>query len=388
MQNYLGYSQTELENLSAIMTAKEIEQQPLAWLKALEYLDAKRDEILAFIQPVMQTEVSRIIFTGAGTSAFVGHALAPFIEKLTGKRVESIATTDIVSNPYQYLSADIPTLLISFARSGNSPESVAAVELAEQCLSQCYHLLITCNQQGALYVNNYQKNNVLGLLMPPETNDGGFAMTSSFSSMMLSALSVFFLEQGSVLERFKFIAQGTQALIPQYISYVQSIIKDGIDRIIYLGSGGLQGLAQEAALKILELTAGKVVATYDSPLGFRHGPKSIVNENTLVVEFLSNQAYTRLYDLDLLKELRRDNKAKRVVALTAQTLDELTDENILYIDGFAQQEDYALLFPYIVFAQIYAVYSSLTHDITTDNPCPTGEVNRVVQGVIIHPYNL
>lgn len=385
MQNYLGYSTTELENLGAIMTAQEIEQQPAAWLKALSSLDEQRDTILAFIQPVLDAANGRIIFTGAGTSAFVGHSLAPFVTKQTGKRVDSVATTDIVSNPYQYFSEDVPTLLISFARSGNSPESVAAVELAEQCLNHCRHLLITCNEQGALYRNNQHKDNVLGLLMPAETNDGGFAMTSSFSSMTLSALAVFFLEQGSVLNKLGFIAENTRALIPQYVNYVQSIINDDIKRIIYLGSGGLQGLAQESALKILELTAGKVVATYDSPLGFRHGPKSIVNGDTLVVEFLSNHPYTRLYDLDLLNELRRDNKAKRVVALTAQAIE--TQSNVVQIAGFAEAEDYALLFPYIVFAQIFAVYSSLKNGITTDNPCPTGEVNRVVQGVIIHSFN-
>lgn len=387
MQHYLGYSQTQLTQLGALMTAQEIEQQPQAWLKVLGYLEEKREAILAFIRPILQQPNARIIFTGAGTSAFVGHALAPFIGKQLNRAVESIATTDIVSNPYQYLNADVPTLIVSFARSGNSPESVGAVALADQCLSQCYHLLITCNEQGALYADHYQKPQVLGLLMPPETHDRGFAMTSSFSSMMLAALSVFCLEQGSVLERFKFIAEQTQALIPHYVAYVQALNKEDIQRIIYLGSGGLQGLAQEAALKILELTAGKVVASYDSPLGFRHGPKSIVNEQTLIVAFLSNQPYTRLYDLDLLQELCRDNKAKRIVALSAKEEDAShLDKSILSISGFAQQEDYTLLFPYIVFAQIYAVYSSLKHQITTDNPCPTGEVNRVVQGVIIHPY--
>ncbi len=79
-------------------------------------------------------------------------------------------------------------------------------------------------------------------------------------------------------------------------------------RIVYLGSGGLQGAARESALKVLELTAGKLAAFYDSPTGFRHGPKSLVDNETLVVVFVSSHPYTRQYDLDLLAELRRDNR--------------------------------------------------------------------------------
>lgn len=386
MQNYLGFALEQLEMQSAVMTAKEINQQPSSWAKALKSLDAQKAQVLDFIKPVMDAEVSRIVFTGAGTSAFVGHSIAPAVRTITGKRTESIATTDIVSNPYQYFSEDIPTLLISFARSGNSPESVAAVDLANQCLSNVRHLLITCNKEGALYVNGSKQDNALPLLMPEETNDGSFAMTSSFSSMMLTALSVFFLQQGSVTERFGYIAENTEKLIPRYVDYVQSIINDGIERIIYLGSGGLQGLAQESALKILELTAGQVVATYDSPMGFRHGPKSIVNNKTMIVEYLSNNAYTRLYDVDLLKELRRDGIARRVTALTALSDDAITNPDVLQLQGFEKAQDFELLFPYIVFAQIYALYSSLAHNITPDNPCPSGEVNRVVQGVIIHKF--
>lgn len=387
MSNYLGFNAQQLEQYSAVMTAKEIEQQPQAWLKALANLDANKEQVLNFIQPILDDASARIIFTGAGTSAFVGHSIMPFVSKKIGKRVESIATTDIVSNPYQYFGENVPTLLISFARSGNSPESVAAVDLANQCLSHCRHLLITCNKEGALYKNNQGKANALSLLMPEETNDGGFAMTSSFSSMMLTALSTFFLKDGSVADQFAYIAKETEKLIPKYIEYVQKIAKDDIERIIYLGSGGLQGLAQESSLKILELTAGKVVATYDSPLGFRHGPKSIVNSKTMIVEYLSNNPYTRLYDIDLLNELRRDGIAHRVTALTAQQDSKVAGDDVITLSGFENAEDYALLFPYIVFAQIYAVYSSIRCNITTDNPCPTGEVNRVVQGVIIHPFH-
>ena len=49
-------------------------------------------------------------------------------------------------------------------------------------------------------------------------------------------------------------------------------------------------------------------------------------------------------------------------------------------------ENVLLGFEFINFAQTLAVLKSLELNITPDNPCPTGEVNRVVKGVTLYPY--
>ena len=71
-----------------------------------------------------------------------------------------------------------------------------------------------------------------------------------------------------------------------------------------LGSGPFVGLAHEAQLKILELAAGINATSWDSSMGYRHGPKSFVDEHTLVFDFVSNNPYTRQYDLDILDEIK------------------------------------------------------------------------------------
>lgn len=81
------------------------------------------------------------------------------------------------------------------------------------------------------------------------------------------------------------------------------------------------------------LTDGRVVSIGESPLGFRHGPKTIVNGSTLVVTLLSNDAYTRQYDLDLLRELRSDGVAGRVVALTARAAEREGPDTIVLDAG-------------------------------------------------------
>lgn len=383
MQQYLGYSEAELQRLSAYWTAKEINQQPDCWAQTAAITRECEAQIKSFMDKVYSYPNLRIVLTGAGTSAFAGRALALGLSQRLQRRVEAISTTDIVSNPNQCFAENIPTLLVSFARSGNSPESVAAVELANQTLTQCFHLVLTCNADGKLYKCSHNDKQSLALLMPAETNDQSFAMTSSFSSMTLAAFSVL-MYGNDYTKDIESICKCSVGLIKDLNSQIKDTANKELERVIYLGSGGLQGLAQESALKLLELTAGKVVATYDSPLGFRHGPKSIVNQDTMIVVFISNDPYTRKYDLDLLAEICRDNIASQVVAITAQAIDIETRADVICVPGMEAATDVELLFPYMLYAQMYSFHRALALGNTPDNPCPTGEVNRVVQGVTIH----
>lgn len=386
MSNYLGYSATELEQLKGFWTAKEIEQQPECWRETKVILEQNNVQITDFMAPILAHSNLRIILTGAGTSAFVGRSLSPILTQQTQRRIEAVSTTDIVSNPYQYFAEDIPTLLVSFARSGNSPESVEAVNLANECLSNCYHLVLTCNNEGQLYVASKTDSKSLAVLMPAQTNDKSFAMTSSFSSMMLAAFSILGTGE-SKLKDIESICKRSEAQVKEINKFIGTIDNTEVNKVVYLGSGGFKGVAEESALKLLELTAGKIVISFDSPLGFRHGPKSIVDDKTLIFVYISNDPQTRKYDLDLLAELRRDGMANKVIAITAQLDDQVSNGDYWLADDMQDATDAGLLFSYILVAQIYAFHLSIELGNTPDNPCPTGEVNRVVQGVTIHKFN-
>jgi len=145
-------------------------------------------------------------------------------------------------------------------------------------------------------------------------------------------------------------------------------------------------LAREAALKLLELTDGGVIASHDSPLGFRHGPKTIVNARTLVVLFLSNHAFTRRYDLDLLDELRRDGQAGSLLAICGRDDDIPPGVECILIPSLQDTEDIDLLLPFIAAPQIFAFEAAIERGLSPDNPNVAGTVNRIVQGVRIHPF--
>ena len=351
-------------------TAREIRQQPATLRATQALLERDRVAIEAFVAPVLADPATRIILTGAGTSAFVGEALAPWLSRTLARCVEAIPTTDLVSAPQLHFRRDAPTLLVSFGRSGSSPESVAAVDLADAQVAHVRHLVITCNPDGELARRDGTGTHVV--LLPDETHDRSFAMTSSFTAMTLAALSI--LDGiGQVGPRVPAIVGAVEAALG-FEQKVKELAGRGFERVVYLGSGVFNGLAREAALKLMELSDGAVVTAFDTPMGFRHGPKTIVTDRTLVVVFVSNDPLTRRYDRDIVAELRRDGDAE-VVVIGA-------DEEIAL--GAPDQPDADLLFPYIVPAQLYALHASLALGLTPDRPNASGTVSRVVQGVRIY----
>ncbi|CAH0216612.1 SIS domain-containing protein [Enterobacter ludwigii] len=379
-------SETNTTATTGTWTEEEIRQQPASWIRSLNNIDNLRASIDNFLAPLLRKHELRIVLTGAGTSAFIGDIISPWLASHTGKNITAVPTTDLVTNPMDYLNAAHPLLLVSFARSGNSPESVAAVELANQCVPECYHLSITCNEAGSLYQTAVNSDNAYALLMPAETHDRGFAMTSSITTMMASCLAVFAPETINS-HTFRDVADRCQTILTSLGDFSQSVFgNDPWKRIVYLGSGGLQGAARESALKVLELTAGKLAAFYDSPTGFRHGPKSLVDRETLVVVFVSSHPYTRQYDLDLLAELRRDRQAMRVVAIAAETDPVVEAGPHILLPPARTFIDMEQAFCFLMYAQVFALSQSLRVGNTPDTPSASGTVNRVVQGVVIHPW--
>jgi len=378
---YLGVPEPDLLASGAIWTAREIEQQPRMLEQTHGLLSGMRGQIEAFIAPVAGNAGARVILTGAGSSSFIGQCLAPLLDHHLAARVDAVPTTDLVSAPYLYLDPTQPLLLVSFGRSGNSPESLAAVALVESMVEDARHLVVTCNAQGALAT--VPARNTMTLLLPEETHDNSFAMTSSFSCMMYATLVA--LGDAQAMDgRIGPITRAAKRVIDEMRPSLQELALHGYDRVVYLGSGLFQGLAREAALKLGELTNGAVATCFDSPLGFRHGPKTFITDRTLVMVFVSNHPLTRRYDHDLIDELRQDGCAARIIEVAAQQR-RSQDPGTLLVPDMAEAADIDLLWPYVAIAQIYAFNASRAMGLSPDNPNKAGTVNRVVQGVRIYP---
>jgi len=383
-----GKEAAEWASLGGMDTAAEIAQQPILWRETCGIIAENRDRIARFVEEYVTPE-TRIVMTGAGTSDYVGDTVVEALRDLLPCRVEAIASTDIVSAPYECIEADVPTILISYARSGNSPESMGAYDLFQQEVSVLQQLVITCDAEGELAKKAEKMENAFVLLMPEASNDKGFAMTSSYSCMLLSTLLFFDLDN---LEwntiRMERLAGTAEDFIARRYGEIDQMIGYGKHRVIYLGSGFYAGFCQEMALKNLELTSGKILTFNEGVMAFRHGPKSIINDDSLIVVFLSGNPYTRQYDMDMIDEIHGDAGDHKLVVVAYNGPEDLKAhcDQVIAFRGEEVPGVYRV-FNYMLVGQMFGLFDSVAQGVTPDNPRPDGTVNRVVKGVTLHPYS-
>jgi tagatose-6-phosphate ketose/aldose isomerase len=303
----------KLYNMASIQTTSfdtihEIYQQPEMWRQTYQILLDKEKEISGFMTSYYNEETT-IILTGAGTSSFIGNILEFVMPKYGFYSVKSVPTTDITTHPEAIFNKYKKYILVSFARSGNSPESLAAVNIADSiCHNNIAHIIITCNENGKL-VKEKAEDNRLILILPPETNDKGLAMTSSFSSMLLVSMLLFDVKKiVNKKEGIDNLYKKGEYLISTYSDQIKKIAALDFERTVFLGTGELKGIAEECHLKLQELTDGKVVCLFDSFLGLRHGPKAAINEKTLLVYLFSNDDKVFQYERDLVAQTNQQVK--------------------------------------------------------------------------------
>jgi len=162
---------TDWRDIGGLDTAEEIAHQPAMWRALAASLKVEQSAVAAFLGDCLRDPQQRVILTGAGSSAYVGEIIADEINAAWPAQVRAISTTSLLTHPALYLEADAPTLLVSFARSGNSPESTAAVQLVRDLVPGARFLNITCNADGALAQQSAGDQRTFNLLMPAASCD-------------------------------------------------------------------------------------------------------------------------------------------------------------------------------------------------------------------------
>jgi len=364
-------------------TQREILSQPELWQEVYDLIKQKSTEIAGFLCPILKKENLSILLTGAGTSGFIGQAAQSTLKQIWNRPVHAVPTTEIVTQPESFFFWSVPTLLISFARSGNSPESVETVRLADTHCDEVYHLIITCNNEGLLAnMDSVFQHRKYKIVLPEATNDKSLAMTSSFTCMLLSALLVARIDSlESEFEKIQHIVdQGHVILNEKFL--LETLVLEGFERVVFLGSGEFFGIARECQLKLLELTDGKLVCMSDSFLGFRHGPRAFVNKNTLMVYLFSRDPLIMRYERDLAEDIARDTR--EIHSLKVGGVDELVLPNSSSIELRIDPQNQYQMIPATLVGQLLGYYSALSLGIDPDSPSLSGSISRVVQGVNIY----
>jgi tagatose-6-phosphate ketose/aldose isomerase len=347
-------------------TLKEILSQPLLWPTTLDSVRIASERLSLS----SRLQNASVLLTGAGTSSYAASAVAA-----AWPRALAIPTTDLLVDAERFL-LEKDTALISLARSGDSPESAAVVKRVRALRSEIFQLAIVCNEDGAL-----AHAEVDGLIvLDPRTNDRSLVMTSAFSNLVLAGLVL--SQTDLVASTLDELSKRTVALLPDIDEACQRAAMHVRDRIVILSSSPMLGWAREAGLKMLEMCAGHFPVITETFLGLRHGPMSFVKSDTLVLCLLSNDPVRRLYEIDLLDELRSKKIGYLIGIADPENSGGLFDE---VIPAVAPQTPDAIRTPYeILGPQLLGYYLSLRIGLNPDVPSPDGIINRVVRGVKIH----
>jgi tagatose-6-phosphate ketose/aldose isomerase len=371
-------------------TPREIYQQPATWARAVEQLEERREELRGFLEDcgVMGDGESVVILTGAGSSDFVGAAVAPLLRARLGREVISIPTTHLVTHAGSTFSPRHSYTLISFARSGNSPESLATYRLVGRIHPSTRHLIVTCNRDGALARAASTNSRALCVTLPEETNDRSLVMTSSYSTMAMTAVGLGHLDSFELLKgSCAAVGGAAQRVVQEYGDLLEEFAGIPFARACFLGSGVLRGTMRECGLKMQEMTDGRVVAQSESFLGLRHGPQVFVDESCVVVAALAGEPAVRRYELDLLRELKRKKQGCATLAICSRLdaeIEEVTTHTIeLFPDGESAPDGFRIMTDVVV-GQILGTFKSLSLGLKPDSPSAGGVIHRVVRGVTIY----
>jgi len=377
-----GRPETEQKRLGYVHTLKEICQQPWTWLRTCDRMIASRDNLKKEVAGIRS-----LVLTGSGSSEYAAECVRLLLQNELGICAESISGGSLLMYGGKALPPGRPGLLVSLARSGDSPESSGAVELLLDTEAEYRHVVVTCNEQGSLARAWRDHEKVHVTTLPAETQDKSLVMTSSFTNLLLAARFIGMLERPdkyrSVCER---LSQITKGLIRSNFDILAKIAAADFRRAVFLGSGSRFGASREAALKMLEMTSGRVTTLCETYLGFRHGPMSYAQDDTLMVCNLSCDSTVRAYELDLLRELDRKKLGLSKVIIGEGIPDSVIREGdeVIECQGLAELGDEETPIVYVVVAQLLAFFRCLEEGLRPDSPSEGGIINRVVEKFPLH----
>ena len=390
LQKLLDLDASAKDSKGLKYTPQEIFQQPKSWKDTYNLCLDRKAAMAAFLKSagVGSGSPPVVLLVGAGSSDYAGRALIHLLRRRWRCEVAAIASTDLLLDPDAYLVPGREHLWISFSRSGDSSEGVAVLRQALRTYPQVRHLVVTCNpnaEMAQLCAEHGER--ALALVLGEAVNDRGLAMTSSFTNMVIAGQFLAHLHDprgyGKTLDCMVKLGARLVATAPETAC---AIAERELSRACFVGSGALAAVADESALKLLELTGGKVQTMSQSTLGLRHGPMSAINYNTLFVQFISSDPRRRNYELDLLREIRKKDLAAARLVVAGQNF-----ENPAPLAEYVLQLDVPPDFPDdcrppldVIVGQMLGLFASLRAGLHPDNPSPNGAISRVVSGLRIH----
>jgi len=331
---------------------QEITTQGESWRSALEATRTLQGELLALMRRNRGREA---VFIGCGSTFYLARYAAPFTQRVTGRACRGVPSSELLLQTDTIVVPGARPLVIALSRSGETTETVMAVEKMRARGSDA--LTITCYQDTPLAAASS-----LTVLIPGG-REQSLAQTRSFAGMLVAVQALAAMTAGdrallANIERLPDLAPGV-------VERARPIARrfggdESFKRITYLGSGPLYGLASEATVKVKEMSLS-VAEPYRS-MEFRHGPMSLVDREHLVVALLSDE--TREYELSVLREVKGNGGAVLAVANTDQGLAEF--DGAFALGSTLPELARGVL--YLPLVQLLAYYRAIGRGLDPDRP--------------------
>ena len=377
-----GRSEEEQHRLGYFHTIREICQQPWTWLRTCNRMLASREALKEDLKGIRS-----LALTGSGSSEYAAECVRFPLQNALGIPTESISGGALLMYGEKALPPGRPGVLVSVARSGDSPESSGVVELLLNSEPQIRHVVVTCNEQGRLARAWRETKSVRVITLPSETLDKSLVMTSSFTNLLLAVRFLGMLDRANEYRALcEKLSQIASELIRSKFDALARIAAANFRRAVFLGSGSRFAASREAALKMLELTGGRVTTVCETYLGLRHGPMSYVHDDAVIVCQLSSDRTIRAYELDLLRELDRKRLGllKVVVGENIPESAVRSGDQTIECRGLSELGENDGLAINVVVAQLLAFFRCLEEGLLPDSPSEEGIINRVVEKFPLH----
>ena len=369
-------------------TLREIVQQPAMWIETAGRVLASRRQLASLLA---RAGIARgrgtILLAGSGSSFHVGECLASGLRAAFGIPVQPVPSGDFLTHPARSLPPSGPVLMVSFARSGDSPESCVALDWTLAHESRVHHLIITCNADGALATAHRGDARILRIVLDERTNDRSLVMTSGFTSMVVAGRALAYLDRPRAFTNaIARLSSMARTIMARHSNGLARAAARRTMASVHLGTDAHLAAAREASLKMLEMSAGRICSFADSFLGLRHGPMTAIGKRTLVAAYLSGEALARAYELDLCREIRRKQPHAFIVLVGENIPPDLVSDETLAVDSawrYDLCDDEALLLDVLV-GQVLAFFACLALGLKPDAPSPSGAIRRVVGAFPLH----
>lgn len=363
-------------------TLREILQQPETWRETASRVKAALPQYTAILDGLRA-----VILTGSGSSEYAAECARTAFQRLFPVTAQSIGSGALLTDSISMLPQSRPALMIHFARSGDSPESAGALQSMLHDDARIRQLAITCNAEGKLAKAAANDGHLKTLTLDARTNDRSLVMTSSFTNMVLAAIGMAsHADADAYVSSAEKLATAAETILITAFESFNTPSLQTCSRVFYLADPATFGGAREAALKMTEMTAGRVMTVAETYLGLRHGPMSAIHKDALIVCFLSADPLARAYEEDLIRELNAKELGAAKIFIGSAVPSDLVQKQDIVIENevFSQTSVAFHSLLHVAAGQVLAFYRCLHEGLKPDAPSESGVINRVVQKFQLH----